>query len=731
MKYILSVLFGFFSILVFAQCPPPTQSYDLNITAETDVSITISWTSGSGGNRVVLIKQGKSVSASPSDNTTYTANTVFGSGTQVGTGNYTVYNSSGSSVLVTGLTANTIYTFKVFEYNGGAGSELYNIQSSQGNPLSEYSFTTEYQAVITRAGVRSFTTPVIGDQIHDNRLLRRNKLDGIHNELDDFHYTANSQQNFGLLNWVTPASNEATLIGSPTFTPDQGITGNGTSSYINWNFTPSQGVQFTRNSCSFGTFSTNTTGTGSLTSAVVTTPIRISLAPTSIFINSNSARTGTNATIFGVYHAVRTSSTNTNYFKSLKQILGNGTENSNGDINTTVYGNARHNTTAGDVADSYGTYRIGANWFGDQILNERNQMYANIIARYYKHVPLLGTVSKTGITAVDFFGDSFTVGQAANPIGTQAYVKQFMAYQFSAITETNHAVSGRGCWVAADAVNQKAVNNGATELWIEMCGQNDIDKNGSATKTVNKHEAWIRTMFINHAANAFVAAGSSSATRTGAYSSASYDARSQGGRFTSAALPANSATVNSGGTAGTVSYTTTSTSLGVQLISDYGSGTFGTCTISIDGVPQNTVDLSSYYDGISDGSNNNQTGPVAFWYVGLTNASHTITVTSNADGMAPVDFFATLMLPSAMMPMIICENPYRNVYVKGSNVAMDGGSARKFAVAQLLSSQGFPVVYYSLNKYYDRDDIDADNVHPANGGHRQIAGGLNHLFDGY
>lgn len=730
MRYLLLIFL--FPVLAFCQCAPPTQAYDVTVTAETDVSITISWTSGSGSSRIVLVKQGKTVDSPPVNNTTYTASPTFGSGTQVGTGNYTVYNSTGNSVAVSGLTANTIYTFKVFEYNGGAGSELYNTQSSRGNPLSEYSFTTEYQAVITQAGVRSFTLPVIGDQIHDNRMLRRNKLDGIHTEMDAFWYTANSVQDFGRLNWVTPASNEITLISSPSFSANIGLTTNGTSSYLNFNYTPSTGTQFTRNSCSVGAFWSTNTGSGSLLSAVVTTPVRLALASTSLSLNGNNTRTGTNANVFGVYHAIRTSSTNTSYYKSNKQILGNGTENSNGDINTAVYGGARHNTTAGDVADAFGTPTIGAAWFGDQLLNLRNEIYPNIIARFNKFVPLLGTVSKTGITAIDFFGDSFTVGQAANPIGTEAYVKQFMAYQFPAITETNHAVSGRGCWVAADAANQKLVNNGTTELWIEMCGQNDIDKNGDNTKTVNKHEAWVRTMFINHAASAFVAAGSASVTRTGAYTTP-YDARSQGGRFTSAALPSsNSGVANSGGGgAGTVSYTVTSTAIGVQLISDYGSGTFGTCTISVDGVPMEVVDLSSYYDGISDGSNNNQTGPVAFWYTGLTNASHTITVTATGNGMAPVDFFATLMSASTMMPMIVCENPYRNAYIRGSNASMDAGSFRKFKIAQLLNSQGYPVVYYSVNKYYDRDDVDPDLVHPANGGHRQIAGGLNHLFDGY
>ncbi|MBC7948196.1 MAG: T9SS type A sorting domain-containing protein, partial [Chitinophagaceae bacterium] len=72
-----------------------------------------------------LMKQAAAVDAAPVNNTTYTANSAFGAGTQVGTGNYVVFNATGNSVLVTGLTQNTTYHFSVFEFNDfGATSQF-------------------------------------------------------------------------------------------------------------------------------------------------------------------------------------------------------------------------------------------------------------------------------------------------------------------------------------------------------------------------------------------------------------------------------------------------------------------------------------------------------------------------------------------------------------------------------------------------------------------------------
>ncbi|WP_375560556.1 BspA family leucine-rich repeat surface protein [Bernardetia sp. OM2101] len=103
--------------------------------------------SGNGNNRIVVLKAGSAVNASaPIDNTTYTANTAFGTGTALD-GGFVVYNGEGSQVNITGLTEGTTYHVTVFEYNKDCGS---NQNYKTGTPLttsfvaSERSFRTTW-----------------------------------------------------------------------------------------------------------------------------------------------------------------------------------------------------------------------------------------------------------------------------------------------------------------------------------------------------------------------------------------------------------------------------------------------------------------------------------------------------------------------------------------------------------------------------------------------------------
>jgi len=83
--------------------------------------MTVNVQKGNGIRRIILAKASSSVNSAPIDGTPYTANQTFGSGTQLGTGNYVVYSDTGSAFTLSGLTANTTYYFSVFEYNGASG----------------------------------------------------------------------------------------------------------------------------------------------------------------------------------------------------------------------------------------------------------------------------------------------------------------------------------------------------------------------------------------------------------------------------------------------------------------------------------------------------------------------------------------------------------------------------------------------------------------------------------
>lgn len=81
--------------------------------------LRIEWNSPTANDgSLVVIKAGSDVITDPVDGTTYTANNTFGIGTDIGTNEFVIYEGNGTSVNVNGLSPNTIYYVKVFEYNG-------------------------------------------------------------------------------------------------------------------------------------------------------------------------------------------------------------------------------------------------------------------------------------------------------------------------------------------------------------------------------------------------------------------------------------------------------------------------------------------------------------------------------------------------------------------------------------------------------------------------------------
>lgn len=115
---------------------PTTQASAYNTTSISTTSATLNWTSGNGNEVLVVVKEGSAVDTDPTDGTSYTGNTVFASGDQIGTNNYVVHSgSSVSSVSTTGLTPGTMYHVAVYEYN--TLDTCYNLTELTG------SFTTD------------------------------------------------------------------------------------------------------------------------------------------------------------------------------------------------------------------------------------------------------------------------------------------------------------------------------------------------------------------------------------------------------------------------------------------------------------------------------------------------------------------------------------------------------------------------------------------------------------
>lgn len=86
----------------------------------TSTSMSMLFDRGNGNGAIVVAKAASSVTSAPVTGTTYTANSTFGSGTQIGTGNYVVYQTLLPGVVgftVSGLVTGTKYYFYVYEYN--------------------------------------------------------------------------------------------------------------------------------------------------------------------------------------------------------------------------------------------------------------------------------------------------------------------------------------------------------------------------------------------------------------------------------------------------------------------------------------------------------------------------------------------------------------------------------------------------------------------------------------
>jgi hypothetical protein len=115
---------------------------------------------GNGAKRLLLVKALSAVTTNPTDATTYTANSTIALGDQLGTGNWVVYNGTGTGnvVTVTGLSPNTTYHFRAIEYNGAAGGENYFVSSTANASQITSSTGTVYNWNQAGAGPFNYTT---------------------------------------------------------------------------------------------------------------------------------------------------------------------------------------------------------------------------------------------------------------------------------------------------------------------------------------------------------------------------------------------------------------------------------------------------------------------------------------------------------------------------------------------------------------------------------------------
>lgn len=98
-------------------------------------------------------------------------------------------------------------------------------------------FDPLYEEILDRADFEGFDLPSAPVQQLQNDLLVALKPKLLRD--DRFlNYMHDGSAQFSTINWADPSAPLATLVSSPIFTALEGFTGNGTSAYIDSNFTP-------------------------------------------------------------------------------------------------------------------------------------------------------------------------------------------------------------------------------------------------------------------------------------------------------------------------------------------------------------------------------------------------------------------------------------------------------------------------------------------------------------
>lgn len=134
----------------------PTTSSSVSFGTVTTTSIVVNFTGGNGSNRIVVAKSGSSVSFSPTDATPATGvNANFTSASDQGSGNKIVYDGTGNTITLTGLSLGTFYYFAVYEYNVNTGTSQNYLTSSSG---TNNQTTNDVAVLLTTLG-----TPVTED----------------------------------------------------------------------------------------------------------------------------------------------------------------------------------------------------------------------------------------------------------------------------------------------------------------------------------------------------------------------------------------------------------------------------------------------------------------------------------------------------------------------------------------------------------------------------------------
>lgn len=377
--------------------PRVNNASDIIITAATTTSLTFNWTDGNYGNRIVVMKSGSAVNSNPVNGVSYTPSLIFGSGTQIGTGNYVVRIGSGP-ITVTGLTQGIIYYIAVYEFNGSGGSESYLTT----NPATGYgaATSTEYAAVLSYATGQGWTLPSVPQQQFATIYVNQLVTSGLWAKKRVIWIPAtDGDRNFAKINYKDPGNFTLTESGTPTFTTNSGFSSQDLASYLDtgWKPTTNAGGLFSQNSCHF------TLGIGGfpdiildgnyldfgVSGAALSNGIycQSGIANTQVNIRLNSAATVGkiyDGLPYGYVSGIRRTATANTLFRQKNYVIDNVSHTSNAVIDQNLYMCAvnQNGTAAFFSKRSVATLQLGTELTSTDAFNDKeywNQYYESIL----------------------------------------------------------------------------------------------------------------------------------------------------------------------------------------------------------------------------------------------------------------------------------------------------------------------------------------------------------------
>lgn len=212
-------------VVDYVDTESPSVPTNLSGSATSSTNVTIKWTASTDNVSVVGYK-------------------IYQDGAYIGT-------TTGTTFIVSGLSAQTSYNFSVSAFDG---SQNESSQTGITVTTGSASYETEYQTMLNYASANGFDLPSDAQKAIDNQKIINLKSQGIWDELDVLYvakatYSPSSfESNFYRLNWKNPGTFTLTSVGgTPSWISGSGfyVTG-GSGIYMKTGFIPStSAVKFT------------------------------------------------------------------------------------------------------------------------------------------------------------------------------------------------------------------------------------------------------------------------------------------------------------------------------------------------------------------------------------------------------------------------------------------------------------------------------------------------------